>query len=182
VVGAHKRNHIAIGYAAVKKVNHDSQEKCRQCRQLILVSLTGVMNVKRLSFLAVLILGFCAAAPRLYGFVTMPPRVRFPGVLVLSKDQNRKGALEDLDVLIGKEKRIFLLDKMKIIGSVGVNRTMLQRLFAPLILFVGPDDLIRHLKSPNVVGRVLTIEGFLYPESRMLFITAVDNGEAAGRN
>jgi hypothetical protein len=98
-------------------------------------------------------------------------------VLLPSKDQSRKGALEDLDVLIGKEKWTFLLDKMEIVGSVGLNRTILQRLFPPLVRFVGPDDLIRRLQSPNIVGKVLTIDGLLYPESRMLFLTDVAEGE-----
>ena len=76
----------------------------------------------------------------------------------------------------------FLLDKMEIVGSVGLNRATLQRLFPSLVHFVGPDDLIRPLKSPKIAGKVLTIEGLLYTGSRMLFIIGVDEGEEAGTN
>jgi hypothetical protein len=103
-------------------------------------------------------------------------------VLLPIKEQSRKGVLNDLNVFIGKEKWIFLVDKMEIVGSVGVNRATLQRLFPPLVRFVGPDDLIARLKSPKIVGKVLTIEGLLYTGSRMLFLTDVDEGEPAGTN
>jgi hypothetical protein len=98
------------------------------------------------------------------------------------KDQSRKGLLENLNVIIGKKRLTFLLDKMDIVGGIGLNRAILQRLFPPLVRFVGPDDLIRRLKSPKSVGKVLTIEGLLYTGSRMLFIIGVDEGEEAGTN
>jgi hypothetical protein len=147
----------------------------RRGARLTVSSLSRVANVKRVAFLMILILGFCAVSPRLYGFVTVPLRVRFTGVLLLqSKDQSRKGALEDFQVLISKEKWTFLLDRMEIVGSVGVNRVILQRIFPPLVRFVGPDDLIDRLKSPKMVGHMVTLEGFLYPESRMFLVTEID--------
>ena len=133
---------------------------------------------------SILLIAFClcAISPQLYAFLTIPPRVRFTGVLLPMKDQSRKGLLENLDVIIGKERLTFLLDKMEIVGSVGLNRATLQRLFPSLVHFVGPDDLIRRLKSPKIAGKVLTIEGLLYTGSRMLFIIGVDEGEEAGTN
>jgi hypothetical protein len=109
-----------------------------------------------------------------------PPRVRFTGVLLPNKDPSRKGLLDDLEVFIGNEKSTFVLDKMKIVGSVGLNRATLQRLFPPVIRFVGSDDLMRRLKSPKIMGKVITIEGLLYTGSRMLLLTEVDDGEEAG--
>lgn len=140
------------------------------------------MKPKGISILLVLVFWVCALFPQLHAFATIPPRVRFTGVLLPIKEQSRKGVLNDLNVFIGKEKWIFLVDKMEIVGSVGVNRATLQRLFPPLVRFVGPDDLIARLKSPKIVGKVLTIEGLLYTGSRMLFLTDVDEGEPAGTN
>ena len=133
---------------------------------------------------SILLIAFClcAISPQLYAFLTIPPRVRFTGVLLPMKDQSRKGLLENLDVIIGKERLTFLLDKMEIVGNVGLNRATLQRIFPPLVHFVGPVDLIRPLKSPKIAGKVLTIEGLLYTGSRMLFIIGVDEGEEAGTN
>jgi hypothetical protein len=96
------------------------------------------------------------------------------GVLLPMKDQNRKGLLEDLNVIIGKKRLIFMLDKMEIVGSVGLNRAILQRLFPPLVRFVGPDELVHRLESPKIIDKVLTIEGLLYTESRVFFLIGVD--------
>jgi hypothetical protein len=85
-----------------------------------------------------------------------------------------------LKSLIGSEKSTFVLDKIKIVGSVGLNRATLQRLFPPVIRFVGSDDLMRRLKSPKIMGKVITIEGLLYTGSRMLLLTEVDDGKEAG--
>jgi hypothetical protein len=65
--------------------------------------------------------------------------------------------------------------------AFGLNRAAL--LFPPVIRFVGSDDLMRRmrcLKSPKIMGKVITIEGLLYTGSRMLLLTKVDDGEEAG--
>lgn len=149
------------------------------------VSCTRTSRVLRLKGTAILLaLTFwtCAISPQLYASLAIPPRVRFIGMLLPIKEQSRKGLLEDLNVIIGKERWTFLLDKMEIVGGVGLNRLILQRLFPPLVRFVGPDDLIRRLKSPKIAGKTLTIEGLLYTGSGILFVTGVDEGEEAGRN
>jgi hypothetical protein len=97
------------------------------------------------------------------------------------KEQSRNGLLENLNVFIGEERLIFLLDKMEIVGGVGFRAT-LQRLFPPSVRFFGPDDLMRRLKSPKIVGKALTIEGLLYTGSRTFFLIAVDEHEEAGTN
>ena len=140
------------------------------------------LRLKGTSVLLVLTFWVCATSPQLYAFLTNPPRVRFTGVLLPINEQSRKGLLEDLNVIIGKERRTFLLDKMEIVGGVGLNRVILQRLFPPLLRFAGPDDLIRPLKSPKIAGKVITIEGLLYTGSRMLFVTGVDEGEKVDTN
>jgi hypothetical protein len=142
-----------------------------------------VLKLKGISILLVLIVSVGAISPQqLYASLIIPPRVRFTGVLLPNKDPSRKGLLDDLEVFIGNEKSTFVLDKMKIVGSVGLNRATLQRLFPRVIRFVGPDDLMRRLKSPKIMGKVITIEGLLYTGSRMLFLTEVDDGEEAGTN
>ena len=61
-----------------------------------------VLGLKGTSILLVAFC-LCAISPQLYGFLTIPPRVRFVGVLLPMKDQSRKGLLENLDVIIGKK-------------------------------------------------------------------------------
>ena len=116
----------------------------------------------------------CGILPQVHAFPVSPPRVRLTGVLVLTKDQNRKGLMEDIDVIIETERSTLLLDKMEIVGSVGLNRVLLQRLFPPLLHLTGPDDLILHLKRLETAHKALTIEGLLYTVSRTLFLIQVD--------
>jgi hypothetical protein len=116
----------------------------------------------------------CVISPQVHAFPVTPPRVRFTGVLVPINDQSRNGLLENLNVIIETERLTLLIDKMEIVGGVGLNRVILQRLFPPSIHIIGPDDLIRRLKSPETAGKVLTIEGLLYTASRTLFLIRVD--------
>jgi hypothetical protein len=115
-----------------------------------------------------------AISRQVHAFPVTPPRVRFTGVLVPISDQSRNGLLENVNVIIETERLTFLIDKMQTVGGVGLNRVILQRLFPPLVHFIGPDDLIRRLKSLETAGEVLTIEGLLYTTSRTLFLIRVD--------
>ena len=133
-----------------------------------------VLGRKAGSILWALTFCVCATSPPVHAFSVTPPRVRFTGVLVPVKDHSRKGLLEDLSVIIETERSTLLIDKMEIIGGVGLNRVLLQRLFPPLVNIIGPNDLIVRLKSLETAHKVLTIEGVLYTASRTLFLIRVD--------
>jgi hypothetical protein len=129
------------------------------------------------SILLALTLDVCATFTQLHAFPATPPRVRFTGVLVPVNEQTRKGLLEDLNVVIARERATLLVDKMQTIGGVGLNRIILQRLFPPLVHVIGPEDLILRLKSAESTDKTLTIEGLLYTASRTFFVIRVDESE-----
>jgi len=129
------------------------------------------------SILLALTLDVCATFTQLHAFPATPPRVRFTGVLVPVNEQTRKGLLEDLNVVIERERATLLVDKMQTIGGVGLNRIILQRLFPPLVHVIGPEDLILRLKSAESADKILTIEGLLYTASRTFFVIRVDESE-----
>ena len=130
---------------------------------------------------ALLALAFCVCnmSPQLHASAVTPPRVRFTGVLVPINDQSRNGLLENLNITIETERAKLLINKMEIVGGVGPNRVILQRLFPPSLHVIGPDDLIRRLKSRGTGSKVLTIEGLLYTASRTLFLIRVDECDQA---
>jgi len=130
------------------------------------------------SILLALTLDVCATFTQLHAFPATPPRVRFTGVLVPVNEQTRKGLLEDLNVVIARERATLLVDKMQTIGGVGLNRIILQRLFPPLVHVIGPEDLILRLKSAESADKILTIEGLLYTASRTFFVIRVDESES----
>jgi hypothetical protein len=129
------------------------------------------------SILLALTLDVCATFTQLHAFPATPPRVRFTGVLVPVNEQTRKGLLEDLNVVIARERATLLVDKMQTIGGVGLNRIILQRIFPPLVHVIGPEDLILRLKSAASADKILTIEGLLYTASRTFFVIRVDESE-----
>jgi len=129
------------------------------------------------SILLALTLDVCATFTQLHAFPATPPRVRFTGVLVPVNEQTRKGLLEDLNVVIARERATLLVDKMQTIGGVGLNRIILQRLFPPLVHVIGPEDLILRLKSAESADKILPIEGLLYTASRTFFVIRVDESE-----
>ena len=137
------------------------------------------MKIAKSFLVALLFTGTLGAVNTAMGAGGIPPRVRFTGALVPIKDQSRKGLLEDFNVTIGKKRQTFLLDKMEIVGGVGLNRATLQRLFPPLLRFVGPEDIIARLNSQEIAGRSLVIEGLLYTESGMLFLIGVNDSKEA---
>ncbi len=145
------------------------------------VVLSRILGLKATPILLVLAFYICVISPQLHAFPTIARRVRFTGVLLRVKDPGlQKGLLEDLNVMIGKERWTLLIDTMEIVGGVGLNRATLQQLFPPLVRFFGPDDLIRRLKNPETAGNVLTIAGLLYTGSRTLFLICVDESEETG--
>lgn len=141
----------------------------------------NVLGLKATSMLLALTFYVCAMSPQLHAFAVAPPRVRFTGVLVPINDQSRNGLLENLNVIIETERLTLLIDKMDIIGGVGLNRVILQRLFPPWIRIIGPDDLIRNLTGPETAGKVLSIEGLLYTASRTFFLIRVDEVDECDR-
>jgi hypothetical protein len=141
---------------------------------------SSVLKLKGISILLVLVVSVGALSPQLYASPIIPHEFVSLECFSRIKTQAGRVCLTILKSLIGSEKSTFVLDKMKIVGSVGLNRATLQRLFPPVIRFVGSDDLMRRLKSPKIMGKVITIEGLLYTGSRMLLLTEVDDGEEAG--
>ena len=139
-----------------------------------------VLGSKGTCILLILVVCVCASGgAQLHAFLPIPVRVYFTGVLLPMEQPSRKGLLEDFDVTIGKERRKFLLDTMKIIGAVGLNRVILQRLVPSSLHFSGADDVIDVLKSPAIVGKTFTIEGLLYTGSRMLFVLRISESAEA---
>ena len=70
--------------------------------------------------------------------------------------------------------RIFRIVKVKNLKANGYGRETLRHVVPARAKFVGSEDLIHKLQKPKLVGKPLTIAGFLYPASRVLFVTAVD--------
>ena len=135
------------------------------------------LGLKATFVLLVLIFWLSAKSAQLFASLTTPPRVRLTGALFPAEEENREGPQHNLTVFIGEKRWTFRLEKAEVVAGTGRNRVILQRLFPPVVRFIGPEDLIYLLQKEEIATKLLTIEGLLYTGSRTLFIIAVDEAE-----
>ena len=115
-----------------------------------------------------------AASAQAIPQIEPPPLVRFTGALH-SLEEKGRGGLLTLTVSVKDTKWIFRIVKVeKLTGRNPSGWRLLQSLFPPQLRFVGPAELLHPLQEPEIVGKLLIIEGRLYTGDRMLLITAVE--------
>lgn len=133
------------------------------------------------ALLTVLLLIGILGLSRLSGMAYEVGYVRLTGMLLPVKERGLNGNRESLDVLINGKAWIFQLAKVENLkGSGGNGRAILRQVFPARLTFTGDEDLLHNLQQPEVVGKPLAITAFLYPASRVLFITAVNGAKETG--
>jgi hypothetical protein len=130
--------------------------------------------------LALAILCVAILPSQISAAVGIPPRVRLTGALVEIGETSRKGLLQEFQVIVGRQRRMFLLDKIDVAGTVGRTRITLQQLFPPVLRLVGPENLLQRLLSPAITGKDIVVDGLLYIGSRTIFLSEIEEIEVAG--
>ncbi len=105
--------------------------------------------------------------------------LRLTGTLFPIEQEDQGGLHDTLEVNINGEMHIFEVAKVKNLKANGYGREALRHVVSARVKFVGSVDLIHNLRKPEIVGKPVAIAGFLYPASRVLFVTAVDEVEKA---
>ncbi len=100
--------------------------------------------------------------------------LRLTGTILPDKEEFQGGRHDTIDVIINGTTRIFQLEKVKSLQATGYGRDALRHVVPARVSFVGDEDLIHQLLKPDMVGKACTITGFLYPTSRVLFITEMN--------
>lgn len=130
--------------------------------------------MKWLATVALLVAVFLTSvASARFPYPNPTPQVRFTGTLLPLKAQNH-GDFFTLTVFIRGQYRLLRLEAVEELTARECDRTIIQELFHRQIRLYGPDDLILSLQQPESVGKLLTIEGRLYPRDRRLLIAAVE--------
>jgi hypothetical protein len=125
-----------------------------------------------------MILGQSAATVMAYEVAYL----RITGTLLPIEEENQGGLHDTLNVNITGKMRIFRIVKVTNLKANGYGRAALRHVVPARMNFVGSEDLIHNLQKSEIVGKPVTITGFLYPASRVLFVTAVDGLEKAQTN
>ena len=100
--------------------------------------------------------------------------MRFTGALLPLEEKNRS-SLNTLIVSIKGKKWIFSIAKVeKLTGGSFDGWRLLRDIFPPEVRFLGPEELLSLLQEPEIMGKLLTLEGHLYIGSRMFFVRIVE--------
>lgn len=105
--------------------------------------------------------------------------LRLTGTLLPVEEGYQRGLHDTLEVNINGKMWIFRLAKVKNLKANGYGKEALRNVVPARVNFVGSEDLIHNLQKSERLGKPVTITGFLYPASRVLFVTAVDEVEKA---
>lgn len=122
-----------------------------------------------------MILGLGAAPVMAYEVAYL----RLTGTLLSVEEEDQVGLHDTLEVNINGKMWIFRMEKVKNLKANGYGREALRHVVPARVNFVGSEDLIHNLQKPGVTGNPLAIAGFLYPASRTLYVTAVDEVDKA---
>ena len=115
-------------------------------------------------------------ASQLQGSLKVPRRVRLTGTFLQVDQERQESKQYDMIVLIDHSKRYFRFDKLGTPGGgTDLDRATLERVFPPILRFVGPEKLIESIEKASIKGESVVIEGHLYTGSRILFVTGVND-------
>ncbi|MBI4527457.1 MAG: hypothetical protein HY695_26990 [Deltaproteobacteria bacterium] len=100
--------------------------------------------------------------------------IRLTGMLFPVEQEGRKGMHHTLDVRINGKVWILQLAKVENLGASSESgRVIFRQVFPARVSFTGAEDLLHNLQNPEIVAQPVTITGYLYPVSRVFFVTAL---------
>jgi len=114
-------------------------------------------------------IAYSSLFPRFAG----PPVVRFIGAF---QEFNEKAAgnLNTLTVTIGNQKWLFQVSRVDTITGSDPGMMILNNIFPPELHFFGPPDRLAPLEKPDIVGKQVSLEGFLYISDRTFYVATAN--------
>ena len=61
-----------------------------------------------------------------------------------------------------------------------LGSTVLDKIYPPIITFVGPKELTGQLTNPEIAGKPYTMTGQLYVQKRLFRLSSVESNEKEG--
>jgi hypothetical protein len=114
--------------------------------------------------------GFCPAAPSLFG---SPLVVRMSGTLQPFNEHDSH-ALNTLTVTIADTQQwLFKVTHVDTLPDTATGVMLLSEIFPPELHITGATRDIAVLEEPTVVGKAVTLQGFLYLAERNFYVGGV---------
>jgi hypothetical protein len=125
-------------------------------------------------FFSLLLLSFCWApafsADTVYP--EHPKDIRLTGTLLAPTEQARED-LVTVNIFLGDAPRLLRVGKIEDLTQDEKDRAVKKGILLRQVRFYGPDEVMERLQQPNIVGKVLTIEGRLDVQERRFLVKSV---------
>ena len=126
-----------------------------------LVALLAVLGVFR---------GYCSATPSLF---SSPLVVRMSGRLQ-PFDEHESHALNTLTVTVADTQQwLFKVSRVETLPATAAGVMILSEIFPPELHLTGSAHDMAVLQQPDVVGKAVTLQGFLYLADRNFYVGGV---------
>lgn len=98
-----------------------------------------------------------------------PPLVRLTGEIAPVNDEAKRD-ISALFVLIDETERMLVVRQAEILTSDYRGTPVLQRLFPRQMRIIGETALLQELLKPEMIGKPIVVEGYLYFDTRQLLV------------
>lgn len=101
-----------------------------------------------------------------------PLDLRITGTF-LASDQPKRDDLVTVDVTVQGKPMLLRLGKVEDLTTQERKQAVKGEVLLHKVHFTGAEDLMARLQKPEMIGKVITIEGWLDTQSRRLQVTAI---------
>jgi len=107
-----------------------------------------------------------------------PVDLRVTGML-LSAETPKRDDLATVNIFVRDKPLILRIGKVEDLTTQERERVIKDEVLLQQVRFYGPDTLMERMLKPEILGRVLTIEGWLNTAQKRFQVTAVEEATGA---
>lgn len=101
-----------------------------------------------------------------------PKDVRITGTM-LAATEHPSEDLVTVNVFLGEAARVLRIGRIENLSADEKDRAVEEGILMRQVRFYGPDELVHRLEHPDIVGKVITIEGRLDVKERRFLVKSV---------
>jgi hypothetical protein len=122
----------------------------------------------------VAVLGPMRGTAQIFSPYGSPPVVRMSGTFQPFDEQESHG-LNTLTVIVDdKQKWLFKVNRVDTMTGTDPGIMLLSYIFPPELRLMGPASKMAVLTQPEAVGKLVSLQGFLYIADRNFYVAEVD--------
>jgi hypothetical protein len=121
--------------------------------------------------------------PHAFGADTVYPEhpkdIRLTGTLLAPTEQAHEDIVT-INIFLGDAPRLLRIGKIEDLTQDEKDRAVKEGILMRQVRFYGPDEVMKRLQQPDIVGKALTIEGRLDVQERRFLVKSVTENPGEG--